>query len=37
MPGLSKVIVLDADVRASRQVQLGFERESVPTRPGRCS
>src|ERR1041384_4631799 len=31
MPGLSKVIVLDADVRASRQVQLGFERESVPT------
>jgi hypothetical protein len=30
MPGLSKVIVLDADVRASRQVQLGFERESVP-------
>lgn len=31
MPGLSKVIVLDPDVRASRQVQLGFEREGVPT------
>ena len=31
MPGLSKVIVLDPDVRAGRQVQLGFEREGVPT------
>ncbi|HZJ70381.1 MAG TPA: DUF4388 domain-containing protein, partial [Planctomycetota bacterium] len=31
MPGLSKVIVLDADVRARRQVQLGFERERMPT------
>ena len=31
MPGLSKVIVLDPDVRAQRQVQLGFEREGVPT------
>jgi len=30
MPGLSKVIVLDPDVRAGQQVQLGFERESVP-------
>jgi hypothetical protein len=30
MPGLSKVIVLDPDVRASRQVQLGFQREGVP-------
>jgi hypothetical protein len=30
MPGLSKVIVLDPDVRASRQVQLGFAREGVP-------
>src|SRR5437868_6415937 len=31
MPGLSKVIVVDPDVRAGRQVQLGFEREGVPT------
>jgi DNA-binding response OmpR family regulator len=31
MPGLSKVIVLDPDVRAGRQIQLGFEREGVPT------
>jgi len=31
MPGLSKVIVLDPDVRACRQIQLGFEREGVPT------
>jgi hypothetical protein len=31
MPGLSKVIVLDPDARARRQVQLGFEREGVPT------
>jgi hypothetical protein len=30
MPGLSKVIVLDPDVRAGRQVQLGFQREGVP-------
>jgi hypothetical protein len=30
MPGLSKVIVLDPDARAGRQVQLGFEREGVP-------
>jgi hypothetical protein len=30
MPGLSKVIVLDPDARASRQVRLGFEREGVP-------
>ena len=30
MQGLSKVIVLDPDARASRQVQLGFEREGVP-------
>ncbi|MEO8707195.1 MAG: DUF4388 domain-containing protein, partial [Kofleriaceae bacterium] len=31
MSGLSKVIVLDPDARAGRQVQLGFEREGVPT------
>jgi DNA-binding response OmpR family regulator len=31
MPGLSKVIVLDANERARRQLQLGFEREGVPT------
>jgi hypothetical protein len=31
MPGLSKVIVLDPDARARRQVQLGFEREGVHT------
>src|SRR5262252_5038845 len=30
MPGPSKVIVLDPDARASRQVQLGFEREGIP-------
>jgi hypothetical protein len=30
MPGLSKVIVLDPDARASRQLQLGFEREGIP-------
>ena len=30
MPGLSKVIVLDPDVRAGRQMKLGFEREGVP-------
>ncbi|MCW5805557.1 MAG: DUF4388 domain-containing protein [Deltaproteobacteria bacterium] len=30
MPGLSKVIVVDPDARASRQVALGFEREGVP-------
>jgi hypothetical protein len=30
MPGLSKVIVLDPDARASRLVQLGFEREGIP-------
>src|SRR4051812_16200002 len=30
MPGLSKVIVLDPDVRAGRQIQLGFQREGVP-------
>ena len=30
MSGLSKVIVLDPDVRASRQIQLGFEREGLP-------
>ena len=30
MPGLSKVIVLDPDVRAGRQLQLGFEREGIP-------
>jgi hypothetical protein len=29
--GASKVIVLDPDPRAGRQVQLGFEREGVPT------
>ena len=29
--GPSKVIVLDPDPRAGRQVQLGFEREGVPT------
>ncbi len=29
MPGLSKVIVLDPDVRAGRQIQLGFEREGL--------
>lgn len=32
MPGLAKVIVVDPDARAGRQVQLGFEREGVPTR-----
>src|SRR5690349_6473288 len=32
MSGLSKVIVLDPDIRASRQIQLGFQREGVPTR-----
>ncbi|MBA2542696.1 MAG: DUF4388 domain-containing protein, partial [Deltaproteobacteria bacterium] len=32
MSGPSKVIVLDPDGRASRQVQLGFEREGVPVR-----
>ncbi|HEX3757588.1 MAG TPA: DUF4388 domain-containing protein, partial [Kofleriaceae bacterium] len=31
MPGLSKVIVLDPDARARRQVQLGFEREGIST------
>lgn len=31
MPGLSKVIVLDPDARAGRQLQLGFDREGVPT------
>ncbi|HEY5935512.1 MAG TPA: DUF4388 domain-containing protein [Kofleriaceae bacterium] len=31
MSGLSKVIVFDPDIRASRQVQLGFEREGIPT------
>ena len=31
MSGLSKVIVFDPDLRASRQVQLGFEREGIPT------
>src|SRR5207237_4120502 len=31
MPGLSKVIVLDPDGRAGRQIQLGFQREGVPT------
>ncbi|HEX7839676.1 MAG TPA: DUF4388 domain-containing protein, partial [Kofleriaceae bacterium] len=30
MPGLSKVIVLDPDVRAGRQLQLGFSREGIP-------
>ncbi len=30
MPGLSKVIVLDPDARAGRQVQLGFGREGIP-------
>ena len=30
MPGLSKVIVLDPDVRAARQIQLGFRREGIP-------
>ena len=30
MPGLSKVIVLDPDARAGRQMQLGFEREGMP-------
>src|SRR4051794_33908731 len=30
MSGLSKVIVLDPDGRAGRQVQLGFSREGVP-------
>src|SRR5215210_6457978 len=30
--GPSKVIVLDPDSRAGRQVQLGFEREGVPVR-----
>ncbi|TMQ26667.1 MAG: DUF4388 domain-containing protein [Deltaproteobacteria bacterium] len=31
MPGPSKVVVLDPDARASRQVQLGFEREGIAT------
>jgi hypothetical protein len=31
MGGLSKVIVVDPDARACRQVQLGFEREGLPT------
>ncbi len=31
MSGPSKVIVLDPDPRAGRQVQLGFEREGIPT------
>src|SRR4051812_49739983 len=31
MPGLSKVIVLDPDARARQQVQLGFDREGIPT------
>ena len=31
MSGLSKVIVLDPDERASRQLELGFLREGVPT------
>jgi len=31
MPGLSKVIVLDPDARAGRQLQLGFDREGVPS------
>lgn len=30
MPGLSKVVVLDPDVRAGRQLQFGFEREGIP-------
>ena len=30
MPGLSKVVVLEPDARAGRQIQLGFEREGVP-------
>jgi len=30
MPGLSKVIVLDLDGHAGRQIQLGFQREGVP-------
>jgi len=30
MSGPSKVIVLDPDARAGRQVQLGFEREGIP-------
>ena len=31
MSGPSKVIVLEPDPRAARQIQLGFEREGVPT------
>src|SRR5258706_11611408 len=31
MSAASKVIVLDPDVRAGRQVQLGFEREGIAT------
>src|SRR4051812_49095860 len=31
MPGLSKVIVLDPDVRAGRLIRLGFEREGMPS------
>ena len=34
MSGPSKVIVLDPDVRAARQVQLGFTREGVPVAVG---
>jgi len=34
MSGPSKVIVLNPDPRASRQVQLGFEREGVPAVAG---
>lgn len=32
MSGPSKVIVVDPDPRAARQIQLGFAREGVPTR-----
>src|SRR4051812_24252833 len=34
MSGPSKVIVLDPDARAARQVQLGFSREGVPAALG---
>ncbi len=35
MPGPSKVIVLDPDARAGRQVRLGLSREGVPSAIGR--
>jgi chemotaxis protein histidine kinase CheA len=36
MPGLSKVVVLEPDARASGQIQLGFEREGIPATAARA-